>query len=144
MNVGEAPRLSVVGSADVDADPVDGGPAADEAGTMWHVTLTVTGEAVPAQTIRDALERLSEEHPFLLSGRYASDRAEVRYWEEATEVSTALRLAVLLWDEHVLSAQLPPWRVAGVEVVDRETFHRRGRQVADHPSLIATGRVTPF
>jgi hypothetical protein len=134
MRVGEPPRLSVV----------DGTGPAEDVGTMWHVTLTVTGDPVPSHVVRAALERLSEEHPFLLSGRYAPDRAEVRYWEEATEVATALRLAVLLWDEHVVSAQLPPWRVAGVEVIDRDTFHRRGRQALDHPSLIATGRVVPF
>lgn len=134
MDDGEPVRLTVV----------DGSGVQPEVGTMWHVTLTVAGDAVPIATIRAALERLSDEHPFLLSGRYAADRAEVRYWEEATEVATALRLAVLLWDEHAVSAQLPAWRVAGVEVIDRETFHRRGRQVHDHPSLVATGRVLPF
>ncbi len=134
MDVGEPVRLSVVPGS---------GPE-PETGTMWHVTLTVAGESVPLATIRTALERLSDEHPFLLSGRYAADRAEVRYWEEAPEVATALRLAIHLWDEHMASAQLPPWRVAGVEVIDRETFHRRGRQVHDHPSFVATGRVVPF
>lgn len=122
-----------------------GGPGPEATtGAMWHVTLTVSGSAVPTPVIRAALERLGHEHPFLLSGRYAPDRAEVRYWEEAADVATALRLAVLLWDEHVASAQLPPWRVVGVEVIDRDTFHRRGRQLHEHPSLIATGRVIPF
>jgi hypothetical protein len=111
---------------------------------MWHITLTVAGTAVPELVIKGALERLSYEHPFLLSGRYASDRAEVRYWEEATDVAAALRMAVLLWDEHVASAQLPPWRVVGVEVVDRETFHRRGRYIHEQPGLVAAGRVIPF
>jgi hypothetical protein len=112
--------------------------------SMWHITLTVAGPTVPEPAIKGALERLSEEHPFLLSGRYAADRAEVRYWEEATDVATALRMAVLLWDEHIASAQLPPWRVVGVEVVDRETFHRRGRYIHEQPGLVAAGRVIPF
>ncbi len=112
--------------------------------SMWHITLTVAGPSVPSQVIKDALERLSHEHPFLLSGRYAEDRAEVRYWEEATDVAAALRMAVLLWDEHIASAQLPPWRVVGVEVVDRETFHRRGRYVHEQPGLVAAGLVIPF
>ena len=56
----------------------------------------------------------------------------------------ALRMAVLLWDEHAASAQLPPWRVVGVEVVDRETFHRRGRYIHEQPGLVAAGRVIPF
>lgn len=111
---------------------------------MWHITLTVAGPSVPSQVIKNALERLSYEHPFLLSGRYAADRAEVRYWEEANDVATALRMAVHLWDEHVMSAQLPPWRVVGVEVVDRETFHRRGRYIHEQPGLVAAGRVIPF
>lgn len=111
---------------------------------MWHVTLTVAGAAVTDDEIKAALERLSHEHPFLLSGRYTSDRAEVRYWEEAADVSSALRMAVHLWDEHIVSAHLPAWRVVGVEVVDRETFHRRGRYVHEQPGLVAAGRVIPF
>ncbi len=122
-------------------DPADGGP---DMRSMWHITLTVAGQTVPEPVIKGALERLSDEHPFLLSGRYAADRAEVRYWEEATDVAAALRMAVLLWDEHVASAQLPPWRVVGVEVVDRETFHRRGRFIHEQPGLVAAGRVIPF
>ncbi len=124
---------------------VDGQPAGGpDMSSMWHITLTVAGPSVPEPVIKGALERLSEEHPFLLSGRYGADRAEVRYWEEATDVATALRMAVLLWDEHVASAQLPPWRVVGVEVVDRETFHRRGRFIHEQPGLVAAGRVIPF
>jgi hypothetical protein len=109
---------------------------------MWHITLTVAGDPVPEPEIKAALERLSLEHPFLLSGRYAHDRAEVRYWEEAADVATALRMAVLLWDEHSVTAQLPRWRVVGVEVVD--TFHRRGRNIHEQPGLVAAGRVVPF
>lgn len=116
----------------------------EPARSMWHITLTVAGDAVPAPVIKAALERLSTEHPFLLAGRYSADRAEVRYWEEAPDISAAIRIAVLLWDEHAASAQLPPWRVVGVEVVDRETFHRRGRYVHEQPGLVAAGRVLPF
>ena len=132
------------------AEPVLLRPAADDASSsdvtrpMWHITLTVAGTAVPEPEIKAALERLSAEHPFLLSGRYAIDRAEVRYWEEAADVATALRMAVLLWDEHSVTAQLPMWRVVGVECVDRETFHRRGRNIHEQPGLVAAGRVIPF
>lgn len=124
----------------------DDDPAQDQPveRSMWHITLTVAGKPVPEAAIKSGLERLSQEHPFLLSGRYSADRAEVRYWEEATDVATALRMAVLLWDEHVASAQLPMWRVVGVEVVDRETFHRRGRYIHEQPGLVAAGRVIPF
>jgi len=111
---------------------------------MWHITLTVAGSVQQPHEIKAALERLSEEHPFLLSGRYSVDRAEVRYWEEAVDVSNALRMAEQLWELHSESAHLPPWRVVGVEVVDRETFHRRGRYIHEQPGLVAAGRVVPF
>ena len=135
MDAAEPLRLRPVG---------DGEPDPDVARPMWHITVTVAGGAVPESVIREALERLSHEHPFLLSGRYATDRAEVRYWEEAADVAAALRLAVLLWDEHLVTAQLPPWRVVGVEVVDRDTFHRRGRHAHGPAGLVAAGRVVPF
>ena len=111
---------------------------------MWHVTLTVAGDAVSAESIKAALERLSEEHPFLLAGRFTVDRAEVRYWEQADDADTAVSLALHLWNEHVDSAGLPAWEVVGVEVIDRETFHRRGQWVAERPGLMAAGRVVPF
>lgn len=111
---------------------------------LWFVTVTVAGDAVDAQTIRSGLERLSHEHPFLLSGRYADDRAEVRYWEEAPDAQAVLDLAVSLWREHRDSAALPDWHVVGVEVIDRETFHRRGRHLGHGPGLIAAGGVSPL
>ncbi len=108
---------------------------------FWHVTLTVSGEPVPEPEIRAGLERLSQEHPFLLSGRYGVDRAEVRYWEEAPDASTVAALALRLWDDHRVTAGLPGWGVVGVEVVDRETFHRRGRVPLAQVSLVG---VAPF
>ena len=110
---------------------------------MWHVTLTVGGEAVDAGTIRSGLERLTHERPFLLSARYAADRAEVRYWEEARDVDDAAALALRLWGEHRLSAELPAWRVTGLEVVDRVTFQRRAMD-SPAPALVPAGGVRPF
>ena len=111
---------------------------------MWHVTLTVSGRPVSVPQIRDGLERLSHEHPFLLAGRYAEDRAELRYWEEAPAIDLAVALATRLWSEHRGTASLPDWEVVGVEVVDQETFHRRGRTVLERPGLVAAGSVLPF
>ena len=108
---------------------------------FWHVTLTVAGDPVPETEIRDGLERLSEERPFLLSGRYGADRAEVRYWEEAPDVPAVMGLALRLWDDHRLSAGLPRWHVVGVEVIDRDTFQHRGRMVSQPVSLVG---VAPF
>ncbi len=111
---------------------------------VWFVTVTVAGAVVAESDIRAGLERLAHEHPFLLSGRYAADRAEVRYWEEGPDARTVIELALGLWDEHRDSAELPRWSVVGVEVIDRETFHRRGRHVGSGPGLIAAGGVTPL
>lgn len=43
---------------------------------MWHVTLTVSGEPQPIDHVRQALERLSHAHPFLLEARYGNDRLD--------------------------------------------------------------------
>lgn len=116
---------------------------AAESRPMWHVTLTVVGDAVEPGEVRAALERLTHEQPFLLSARYAPDRAELRYWEEARDLEDAAALALRLWGEHRTSAGLPPWRVAGLEVVDRSTFQRRAADRAE-PSLVPAGGVRPF
>ena len=110
---------------------------------MWHVTLTVVGSALDPGEVRAALERLTHERPFLLSARYASDRAELRYWEEAPILEDAAALALRLWGEHRRSAELPEWRVSGLEVVDRATFQRRAMDNAS-PALMPAGGVRPF
>ena len=119
-------------------------PTVPDDRSLWFVTITLAGASVPARDIREALERLSHEHPFLLSGRYAADRAEIRYWEEAPDATYAADLALRLWDEHRDSAALPDWSVVGVEIVDRETFHRRGRVSGHGPGLVAAGGVSPL
>ncbi len=106
---------------------------------LWHVTVTVAGPSAVPEKVRRGLEQLSVDHPFLLSGRYATDRAEVRYWEEADDVHEALAMAEKLWEEHRESAGLPCWNVVGLEVVDRDTHRRRG----DTTPLLSPG-VRPF
>ena len=119
------------------------GPQA-HAQRLWHVTLTVGGEPVEPAEIRAALERLATEHPFLLDGRYAGARAEVRYWEEADYLEDAAAMALRLWGEHRASAQLPRWEVLGLEVLESETFHRRGRAGDLDLRGSAVGRVRPW
>lgn len=94
-------------------------------GPLWLVTLTVRGEPMPAGQVRAALERLAAEQPFLLSGHYAADCAEVRYWEEAETCADACALALRLWGEHRSSARLPAWEVVALEVVSRDVSERR-------------------
>ena len=111
---------------------------------MWHVTLTVAGDEVDPGEIRAGLERLSHEHPFLLNGRYASDRAEVSYWEESVDVADAAILALRLWETHRATAGLPEWEVVGLEVVDQGTFHRRGQAGELTVRLAPAGALRPF
>ena len=77
---------------------------------LWFVTLTVGGPRVPAETVREGLENLSLEQPFLVSAAYASSRAEVRYWDESVDIEGAVSQALALWREHERSSGLPPWK----------------------------------
>jgi hypothetical protein len=106
---------------------------------LWHVTLTLAGEEQSPDDVRAALDRLAAERPFFLSGRYAADRAELRYWEEAADCGDACALALRLWFEHRESAALPPWRVVALEVLARDE-HQRGEGAA----LAAAGGWTRF
>ena len=109
---------------------------------LWHVTLTMSGPAVPIERLRAALDRLVHERPFLLSIRYAVDRAELRFWDEAEDVDDVAALALRLWGDHRDSAGLPSWGVVGLEVLDRVTMQRRGADRALSP-LVAAG-VAPL
>ncbi|MGH3343699.1 MAG: hypothetical protein ACRDPK_12655 [Carbonactinosporaceae bacterium] len=112
--------------------------ASDTNPRMWHVTLTVAGEPRDAAEVRAALERLAHDHPFLLSGRYAADRAEVSYWEQAPDLYDAAALALRLWGEHRRTAGLPWWEIVGLEVIDRGTYQHRTLPPA------SPGVVRPF
>lgn len=96
-----------------------------EAPRLWHVTLSVSGVEAPLKEVRRGLEQLAHDHPFLLTSRYAPDHAEIRYWEEARDLHDAAAVALRLWGEHRQSAQLPPWEIVGLEVIDRDTYHQR-------------------
>ena len=92
---------------------------------LWHVTVTVAGAAVEPPIARAALQRLSAERAFLHSLRYAGDRAEIQYWEEAETLLDASSLALRVWNEHRDTAGLPRWEVVGLEVLEREVFLSR-------------------
>ncbi|RSS81091.1 hypothetical protein EF918_11510 [Streptomyces sp. WAC06614] len=104
---------------------VPGGGADEDDSRLWHVTLSVSGKPVPLGEVRRALEQLAHDHPFLLTSRYADDHAEIRYWEEARDLHDAAAVALRLWGEHRSTAQLPPWEIVGLEVIDRATYHQR-------------------
>lgn len=100
-------------------------PVKQDEPALWFVTITVSGERVPPDSVYQALQRLSLEQPFLVSAGYASTRAEVRYWDESVDIEGAVVQALRLWSDHQESAQLPRWTVVGVEVVDKRTARRR-------------------
>ena len=93
---------------------------------LWRVTVTVSGAPMEPKLVRGALRRLNEERPFLNSVRYGADRAELCYWEEAESVVDAGSLALRMWDEHRVTANLPSWEVVALEVTER-TVHRTRR-----------------
>lgn len=110
---------------------------------LWHVTLSVSGREAPLQEVRRGLEQLAHDHPFLLTSRYASDHAEIRYWEEARDLHDAAAVALRLWGEHRSTAQLPPWEIVGLEVIDRQTYHQRVAEGYGPPPAAPVG-VHPF
>lgn len=112
---------------------------------LWQVMVTVAGEPLDVVDVRAALERLAQEQPFLLSGRYAADCAEVRYWEEAESCGDAAALALRLWGEHRVSAGLPAWEVVGLEVLERELTERRiGDATLTPATLTPLAPVSPL
>ncbi|MFF0432172.1 hypothetical protein ACFYU9_08115 [Streptomyces sp. NPDC004327] len=114
-----------------------------EVSKLWHITLSVSGREAPLKEVRRALEQLAHDHPFLLTSRYANDHAEIRYWEEARDLHDAAAVALRLWGEHRQSAQLPPWEIVGLEVIDRETYHQRIAEGYGPPPAAPVG-VHPY
>ena len=125
----------------------DAGPGARR---MWHVVITAAGPALPTEGVREALVRLADSHQFILSARYAADRAEVRYWDESGHVRDIAARAFSVWSDYSEIAGLPPWEVVGLEVIERDAFHARlggrpGRRAGDLDSPgLESGGVQPF
>lgn len=79
--------------------------------------------------VRAALQRLSEERPFLSSLRFAADRAEIVYWDQGGSMVDVGSLALRLWIEHRETARLPDWEVVGLEILEQE-LHRSREELA--------------
>lgn len=110
---------------------------------MWHVVLNVEGDAAPLPALKRGLEQLANDHPPFLTARYATDHAEIRYWEQADTLQDAAALALRLWGEHIASAGLPRWEIVGLEVIDRPIYHQRVAEgYADPPP--ALGSIHPY
>ncbi len=114
-----------------------------EALPLWHVTIVMSGPSVDDRgRLQAGLEQLVQERPFMLSVRYAADRAELVYWDEGESLDDVAALALRLWGDHRESAGLPAWSIAGLEVLDRATLIRRG-ELRGLPPLVLTG-VAPL
>ncbi|MER6140262.1 hypothetical protein ABT174_09405 [Streptomyces sparsogenes] len=133
--------VGTAGAGPTGAPDAVGAPA--EAGRLWHVTLSLSGAEAPLRDVRQALERLAQDHPFLLTSRYANDHAEIRYWEEARDLHDAAAVALRLWGEHRATAKLPPWEIVGLEVIDRDTYHQRVAEGYGPPPASPVG-VHPY
>jgi hypothetical protein len=107
------------GCTDQNEEPVE------RPGRTWHVTVTVAGSPVAPSLVRDALQRLAGEQPFLSSIRYAPHRAELSYWEQAEDMVDAASMALRIWNEHRTTSRLPCWEVVGLEVLEQETYRVR-------------------
>ena len=112
-----------------------------EGNRLWHVTVTVAGDQMEPLIVRQALSRLAAQRPFLHSLKFARERAEIRYWEEAECLLDAASLALRVWNEHRESAGLPRWEVVGLEVLERPVFLSRD---TDYHVIAAMRDVTPL
>lgn len=119
------PDLASDAEAESGRDAAPFTPRVHDQPRLWHITLSVSGADTPLAEVRRGLEQLAHDHPFLLTSRYATDHAEIRYWEEARDLHDAAAIALRLWGEHRSSAKLPAWETVGLEVIDRETYHHR-------------------
>ena len=95
----------------------------------WHVTVTVAGEPLEPLMARAALQRLSEDRPFLDSVSTTGDSAEIRFWDQGSSMLDVASLAMRLWAEHRESANLPDWEVVGLEVVEKSVHDRRSAEL---------------
>jgi hypothetical protein len=118
-------------------EDVEGGPA------LWFVKVTVGGDPLVPNRVRKALERLSVERAFLVSARYDGERADIRYWDECDQADEAIRQALSLWGDDEVWAQLPSWKVIGLEVIDQATARKQWDR-GDHPRVFMLGEILPF
>ena len=108
---------------------------------LWHVRVTLAGQRVGTDVLHRALRQMCTDGTFLGSARYAADRVELTYWDEAEDVDDAAALALRVWNDHRRSVGLPAWTVVGLEVLGRDIQRARGR---DGAASMAVGDVRPL
>lgn len=94
-------------------------------GVLWHVTLTLAGEATPPQRLHDNLQALCDLDPCNMAARYQPDAVELHFWDEGTDVAEVAHAALSLWGESRAELSLPSWSLVGLEILDRARLQER-------------------
>ena len=71
----------------------------DGASPLWFVKVTIGGDPLGVTRVHEELEMLSHDRAFVVSVRYDTDCAEVRYWDEGPDAAAAIRQALGLWGD---------------------------------------------
>ena len=91
----------------------------------WHVRLTLSGAPVEPLILRGAVQRLSQQRPFLDSISSNGESVEIQFWDEGESMLDVASLAMRLWNEHRHSANLPNWEIVGLEIIGKDLYDRR-------------------
>ncbi len=75
-----------------------------EAIRLWHVTVTVAGDALEPLIVRNASAAAQRAAPVPALPEVRRPRAEIQYWDEAETLLDASSLALRVWNEHRDSA----------------------------------------
>ncbi len=100
------------------------------AGSLWHVTVLVTGDPAPIRQLGRALRALCDLDPGNLGVRYRADAAELQFWDEGPDIAQVAVAAALLWQSSRAAAGLPDWSLVGLEVHDRNRWRERQTTLA--------------
>ena len=107
---------------------------------LWHITVTAGGPARTVAEVAEALEELASLRPFMHSLRHGTDRAEIKFWEEAPTALDAASLAMRVWGEFRASIGLGDWEMSGFEIARRSEHLRRDEE---WPQAVEVG-LSPF
>lgn len=97
----------------------------DSEDRLWHITVTAAGPARDAAHVSRALQELASLRPFMHSLRHDTDRAEIKFWEEAPTALDAASLAMRVWAEFRAAIGLEDWEMSAFEIARRSQHLQR-------------------